>query len=178
GLTLFHYTTLFRSLRNLALTGITGVVEAGVIELPGNTARPGTLDRVGQEFAGGSLNDVQRAHLRAAGRRSVGDVLAVVGGCPPIQRDSTVGGELIGVYQHAIFAGQPLAHVENGLVLRAVTAGIEVIVTADLGCRDVANREQRVEGGKYLVAPGQGSKEAAGGGHLRAHVLLLQRIAG
>src|SRR5207244_8479083 len=56
----------FLALRNLALTRVTGVVEAGVIELPGNTARPGTLDRVGQEFAGGSLKDRKSTRLNSS----------------------------------------------------------------------------------------------------------------
>src|SRR5258708_28208339 len=157
---------------DVSLVGIAGVVEAGVVVLPGNAGGAGALDGVGQKVAGLGLDDVQRGHLRSAGRGAVGEILSGFAGLVPIEGNGAVGGELVGVNQDAGLAVNSFPHIEDGLVLHAFAAGIEIIFAGDLRWSNAADGEQF---GQTLVngfASGQGIEHGPRVGHLRFHPLL------
>ncbi len=146
---------------HVALLRIARVVEAAVVRLPRDAGRTRAFNDVGQQLAGRGLDDVQRAHLGATLRRSVRDILSVVRHTPPVERRGAVLGKLIGVHQHFVLAIYAFAHVEHGLVLLAVAAGVEVIIAADLRLAEVANLQQLLDAIMQLLAAGQLVEDAA-----------------
>ena len=157
---------------NLALLGIARVVEAAVIGLPRDAGGARAFDGVGQQLVGGGLDDVQRAHLGAAFGGAVRDILAVVRCLPPVERNRSILGKLVDVHQHFVLAVHVFADVEDGLVLLAFAAGVEVILAANLRLAQVADFEQLLDAVVQLVAAGQLVEDAARVGQLRRHPLL------
>src|SRR5579863_4111026 len=120
---------------------IAGVVEAGVVEPPGDAGGAGALDGVGKNSAGFGFDDVQRAHLGTAGRQAIGDVLSVFAGLVPVERDGAIGGEQVGVKQDAVGTVEPISHIEDGLVLHALAARIKIMSAGDLRDANAADGE-------------------------------------
>src|SRR5258708_18633426 len=142
---------------DVSLVGIAGVVEAGVVVLPGNAGGAGALDGVGQKVAGLGLDDVQRGHLRSAGRGAVGEILSGFAGLVPIEGNGAVGGELVGVNQDAVLAVNSFPHIEDGLVLHAFAAGIEIIFVRQLRGGEASHGEPFGRSLVYFVAARGGS---------------------
>ena len=82
---------------NVAFFRMARVVEAGTVFHPGEAGEAGALDGVGEHAAGRGFDHVERALLGTAGRGAIGDILAVFGGIPPVERDGAVGRQFIDV---------------------------------------------------------------------------------
>jgi hypothetical protein len=134
----FDVVNLFSS-GDVALFRMPRVVEGGTVFHPGQASEAGAVNGIGQDAAGGGFDQMERALFGTAGRGAVGDVFAVFGGVPPVESDGAVGGQFIDVEQNAVFAIQALAHIEDGLVLAGVAAGIEVIPASHVWSVDGAN---------------------------------------
>lgn len=158
--------------RDFARLGIARVVEAAVVGLPGNAGCPRASDGVGQQLARRGLDDLQRAHLGATLRRSVGDILAVVRNVPPVESDRAVLGKLVDVEQRHVGAVHAFADVEHSLVLLAVATGVEVVVAADLSLEQAADFEQVLDAVMQLIAAGKLVENAARVGEQRGDLLL------
>jgi len=130
---------------NVALLRVARVVKTGIVGLPGDTGRARSLNVVRQQLPRRRLNHVQCAELRAAWRSPIGNILAVVGGEPPIECDSSVGRQLVRIYEHPVFALEAVANIENGLVLHPFPTSEKVILAADLWHADAANGQQLFE---------------------------------
>ena len=146
---------------NFARLGIAGVIETAIITFPGQAGGTRTLDDVGQQLVRGGFDDPQRTDFGSSRGGSVGNVLPVVRRYPPIERDGAVLGKRVHIDQNFIVAVDAFADVQHRLVLRALTAGVEVIVAADLGTTEVADLQQLIEPLVELLAARQVVENAA-----------------
>ena len=138
------------------------VIEAGIVLEPGEARKARAVDGVGQYSPGRSLNDAKRTFFRAAGRSTVGDILAVVGGEPPIERYGSVGGELVDIDQRAVVALQSFAHIKKRLVLAGIAARVEVVFAPHLRRAHDPDVEELRESRVDLIAAGKGIEHGAG----------------
>ena len=157
---------------NIALLRIARVIETAIIGLPRYAGGARALDGIGQQLAGASLDDAQRAHLGAAFGRAVSDKLSIVRWLPPIQRHRSSYGKRVDIQEHFVFAVDVFTNVEDGLVLLALAAGVEVILAADFRSAEIADLDELLNAVVQLVAAGQLVEDAARIGQLRQHPLL------
>ena len=119
---------------------------------------------------------MERALFRSAGRGSIGDVLAVFGREPPVQRNRAVAGHRVHVNQHAVATVEPFAYIKDRLVLVALAPGVEVILSAHVRSAEGANLQQLRKARLDLVASGKRVENGARVGEFLLDVQLGVRI--
>src|SRR4051812_22133354 len=163
---------IFLPFCDLALFRVSRVVEAGIIKLPSDAARTGSIDSIGEQVAGCSLNYAQRADFRATGRGPISDVLTIFRCCPPVKSNGSVRRERIHIHQRSILALQPFANQQHELVLRAFALRIKIIFAANLRSGNRSDREQLLQTLMEFTSSRQRVKDTAGISELLAYPLL------
>ena len=167
------------------------VVEAAAVLRPVEIGELHPFDRIGQHCAGGDIHHLDRAPVAAAILDRVEQLAAIIGDRIIGERGGIVFRPFIGVDQHARLPIQPVAHVEDALVLQPVIAGVEVVaaligrqaeafVIGQLGdplLQHLAPRQAGEEGGHFLIGADVVFQPAIGIGHLLPEV-LFHDIAG
>ena len=123
---------IFLSLCNFPLLRITRVVEAGIVHLPGDAGGASSLNRIREQLTGFGFDNPQRTDFRTARRGAVRYILSIFRRCPPVESNGSVWRERIHIDQDTVFTQQTVADQEHGLILRALTFCIKVILAANL----------------------------------------------
>ena len=143
--------------------------------LPSDAGRPRPLNRVRQQIARLGLNDVQRTHLRAAGRSAIGKILPVLRRLVPVKRNGPVRRERVRVDQNAVLAVAALAHIKHRLILHPLAPRVEVILPSNLRRSNAADGQQLRQPLMNRRAPRKRIQHRPGVSHLLFHPLLRLR---